>query len=224
MYAVALKNTPIFNTKRLTTLRYFDERYLNRKLEMVAYPGTLFEVYGEDDNLLTVTTDEYPSDSKFYIFKQFVRQTAIKPKPRRKEMPTKKEIVHRLESFPFTPYIWGGNAPEGVPELSQMLPHHQLLTPFEKEYLQLKGVDCSGLIYHVTNGSLPRNTSDLLNIGEKVSTLKPLDLVIWPGHVIIALPNKRFIECCEFFGRLFSDQNARLSQVEHHNPSFIRWY
>jgi len=224
MYVKAKRNTPVFNTKQISLLSRFDDRHLNRSLETVAYPDTLFSVEEDDGTFLTVKLKEYPSSNKLYIFKSFVNPCTENPEERKREMPTKEVILKRLESFPHLPYIWGGNIPGGVPELPNLLAMNRPLNAFESNYLQLKGVDCSGLIYHVTDGALPRNCSDLLTIGHKVSTLKPLDLVIWPEHLLIALPNNRLIECCEFYGRLITEQRLRLAQLEHFAPIYLRWH
>ena len=89
-----------------------------------------------------------------------------------------------------------------------MLKHYtpaQILDPVLQQKWQLKGVDCSGLLYWATNGATPRNTSALVNYGTGVmimglsidqilTELKPLDLIVWSGHVLIVLPGERVIE------------------------------
>ena len=224
MYAVAEKYTPLFNHNNPKVLTQFDERLLNRSIEMVAFPKTVFQVHEESREMLLVSTEEFLPARKFYLFNSFVRLLGKKPKEREKKLLRKNELLERLESFPKRPYIWGGNVPDGVEELVQLLEKSQKLSPFQREYLKLKGVDCSGLLYYVTNGCLPRNTSQLIEIGEPVEELKPLDLIIWPGHVMIALSNNRIIESCESHGIKVSDQKKRLFEVEDKNPTFIRWY
>ncbi|MBW1853760.1 MAG: peptidoglycan endopeptidase, partial [Deltaproteobacteria bacterium] len=60
-------------------------------------------------------------------------------------------------------------------------------------------------LYETTGGSTPRNTSSLITFGEPVKiaglsasqiiqTLKPLDIIVWMGHVIIVLDKERTIE------------------------------
>lgn len=74
----------------------------------------------------------------------------------------------------------------------------------ERQWI-LKGVDCSGLLYEATNGYTPRNTSSLVDFGvpvkiagltsEKIiSKLRPLDIMVWKGHVIVVLDQTRTIE------------------------------
>jgi hypothetical protein len=70
---------------------------------------------------------------------------------------------------------------------------------------QLAGVDCSGILYEATGGYTPRNTSSLAEFGRPVSIagktaeqiaaqLQPLDLIVWPRHVLIVLDGGRVIE------------------------------
>ena len=89
-----------------------------------------------------------------------------------------------------------------------MLNHYapaQALEPVLQQKWQLQGVDCSGLLYWATNGVTPRNTSALVNYGTGVmitglsidqilTQLKPLDLIVTRGHVLIVLPGERVIE------------------------------
>ena len=66
-------------------------------------------------------------------------------------------------------------------------------------------MDCSGLLYQATGGWTPRNTSQLVSYGtgvvvegkdarEIAESLKPLDLIVWGGHVIIVLDRNTAIE------------------------------
>jgi cell wall-associated NlpC family hydrolase len=75
----------------------------------------------------------------------------------------------------------------------------------DKALWQLSGVDCSGLLYEATAGSTPRNTSSLVGFGRPVAVagrsaaelaalLQPLDLIVWPGHVMIVIGGGRVIE------------------------------
>jgi cell wall-associated NlpC family hydrolase len=78
-------------------------------------------------------------------------------------------------------------------------------------HLKLAGLDCSGLLYEATAGFTPRNTGELLHFGEAVringdgtdgilQKLQPLDLIVWPGHVLIVIGQGEIIE-----SRLFCD-------------------
>ena len=63
---------------------------------------------------------------------------------------------------------------------------------------RLEGVDCSGLLYQATGGYTPRNTSSMKDFGDEVKIsglpleqisflVRPLDLIVCTGHVVIVL-------------------------------------
>ena len=79
------------------------------------------------------------------------------------------------------------------------------LGPKTGERWQLRGVDCSGLLYEATGGYTPRNTVALVEFGAPVPIaglsaadiirrMEPLDLIVWQGHVLIVLNRDRVIE------------------------------
>jgi hypothetical protein len=83
-------------------------------------------------------------------------------------------------------------------------PTHRLDTVTEGRWT-LRGLDCSGLLYQATDGYTPRNTSSLVDYGAGVSIagldeeriagqLRPLDLIVWKGHVMIVFDRERIIE------------------------------
>ncbi|MBK9334146.1 MAG: hypothetical protein IPM96_17490 [Ignavibacteria bacterium] len=76
---------------------------------------------------------------------------------------------------------------------------------------EMKGLDCSGLIYEATNAYSPRNTHQLVNFGNPVeikglsasqikSKLKPLDIIVWKGHVIVVYDGNTTIESAHSAG------------------------
>ena len=93
-----------------------------------------------------------------------------------------------------TGYVWGGNVAEGVVDRWG-----------DGSRTLLAGLDCSGLLYEATGGFTPRNTSSLVNYGKAVpiagksaaaiaAGLQPLDLIVWPGHVLIVIDGGKLIE------------------------------
>ena len=67
------------------------------------------------------------------------------------------------------------------------------------------GVDCSGLLREANKGNTPRNTRQLLTVGNPVdiegltmdqiiSKVQPLDIIVRDGHVVIILDQDRAIE------------------------------
>ena len=192
MFAITLKNTPLFS---------------QNELEMVLLPGSVVTIVSKKENILEVTTEEYRSVKQLYIEQAFVKELNEKPPERKRIPPTAKQMLDRLHNFPKLPYLWGGN----------------VLTPFEHNQQTLHGVDCSGLLYHITNGVTPRNTSDIYITYPQITTLKPLDLIVWPGHVMIVLTPDKIIESRKQSGIILSPLTERLREVESHNPRLVRF-
>ncbi len=94
-----------------------------------------------------------------------------------------------------------------------------------KALWQLQGVDCSGLLYKATKGYTPRNTSGLtvfgraleiegLTVSEIIPLLRPLDLIVWQGHVICMMEDGKTIESVLAEGKvIIRDAKMRLEHV-----------
>ena len=126
--------------------------------------------------------------------------------------------------------MWGGNYADGI---SDMLTYYKPKTEINEETKNLwtlKGVDCSGLLYQSTAGFTPRNTSSLLTYGEPVNIedkpleeiiplLKPLDLIVIKGHVVIVLDENTAIESSPNKGVHTTELKIRLSKImEDYKP------
>ncbi|MBJ6750836.1 NlpC/P60 family protein [Geomonas anaerohicana] len=172
-----------------------------RPIEFIAMPGTLFCVENEQVQngvkVLRVTSNDYPYPSKTGLFvdARFVEAAGPAAQERHAHLPELAEIQKRLLAALGKPYVWGGNVKDGVPLLRKYYPQGDPLV----------GVDCSGLLYQATDGFTPRNTSTLIGYGEAVPVaglsaeaiagkLKPLDLLVWNGHVMVVLDNDSVIE------------------------------
>lgn len=218
LFAVAIRATPVLNSPDFSavfggkdgqTLQK-DRCGLVRAVEFVALPGTVFTIKAElkkgSAKVYRVTTADYPypSAAGYFIDSRSVQLEKNKPGERRVQLPTVKEIVDRMASRLGTGYVWGGNLAAGIAELLDWygFPGGTYL---QRRSWSLAGVDCSGLLYEATGGYTPRNTSSLVNYGNTVpvagkdaaaiaSLLEPLDLLVWPGHVMIVLDDKRIIE------------------------------
>lgn len=204
-HAVAISPTPVLNTpafKEVFSGAYqLDPCKGVRPIEFVALTGTLFTIEGEQEKdgvtVYRVTSSDYPYRSKTGLFvdARFLEPVTGAPRERPRTLPGVAEIQQRLSSAVGKPYVWGGNVKDGVPLL-------------RKYYLQgdaLAGVDCSGLLYEATDGFTLRNTSALIGFGEAVPVaglsagaiarrLKPLDLLVWNGHVMIVLDDDSVIQ------------------------------
>jgi hypothetical protein len=218
-YAVAQLPTPVLNTpdfaavfggKDGRTLRT-DDCGLIRAMEFVALPGTAFTIEGEirkgKSVIYRVATADYPYPTKtgYYVDSRFVRPVTARPPERERRLPSAKEILDRMVAAKGSSYVWGGNVGEGVPQLVQYYAPASPVDPKTAQAWQLKGLDCSGLLYEATNGFTPRNTSALINYGSALpiagksaeaiaAMVEPLDLIVWSGHVIIVLDKERTIE------------------------------
>jgi len=181
-----------------------------RELEFIALPGTPFRLLAEirtnTTTVFRVETNDYPTPAgrALYVDSRFIEPREMEPAPRRRDLPSESDIIAFLKGAIGSPYVWGGNVRQGVPDLAGMF--YQGTIP-AKAYnkLILAGLDCSGLLYQATGGWTPRNTSQLITFGhgvpvagrtadELAGLLRPLDLIVWNGHVIIVLDRKTVIE------------------------------
>lgn len=220
-YAVALLPTPVLNTPDFAavfggedgrTLRA-DSCGQIRAMEFVALPGTPFRIdqaINNGSNVIyrVVTADyPYPTTTGYFIDSRFVRTTDTPPPPRPRQLPPGQKIIARLLAARGSKYVWGGNVRAGVPQLLTFYPPTPgtALPQLTRERWELKGVDCSGLLYEATGGYTPRNTSALVSYGEPlpiaglstsqiITQVAPLDLIVWEGHVMIILNRERLIE------------------------------
>lgn len=220
-YAVSVLPTPVFNTPDIanifggsdgTALR-LDPCGQIRELEFVAFPGSVFRIEsgikGTRAVVYRVTTDEYPypTEKGYFIDGRFVKTTDVEPPARMPRLPAKAEILNNLLADRGSKYVWGGNFHRGIPQMFAMFPPRpgQPVPEETGKLWQLRGVDCSGLLYEATGGYTPRNTSALINYGSPVKIAglnadqivekaEPLDLIVWNGHVMIILDRDRVIE------------------------------
>lgn len=209
-FPTPLLNTPDFDKIFRASKQVLNEKGLFYPLEMIALPGTKLIIENQlSPYIYKVKTKEYPHGS-VYIDSRSTDQVNTETPERQRVLPSKEKILAHLESLLGLPYIWGGNYSEGALEFCSLYD-----TPWS-----LRGVDCSGLLYEATNGYTPRNTSQLIAFGEEVQSLhdvKPLDILIWPGHVIIIYDRATTIESLYGRGVILSSLSDRLSQISHQN-------
>ncbi|MFZ4589919.1 MAG: peptidoglycan endopeptidase [Ignavibacteria bacterium] len=243
-YALAIDYTPVLNTYDQFLVFggtdgssvKLDNRGLIGEMEFIAFPGTVFniiEIVDFQDRGLKyykVKTDDYQYNGDFYIDSRFVNTYDEKPNGRIIEKPNQSDVLKFMKSLIGYPYMWGGNYADGIyTMLNYYQPKSEIDTRTKNLWI-LKGVDCSGLLYQSTAGFTPRNTSSLLNYGEAVNiedktleeiipALKPLDLIVIKGHVIIVLDENTTIESSPDKGVHTSELKIRLSRImEDHKP------
>jgi hypothetical protein len=221
-FAVARNPVPVYNTPAAAlpgTVLTSDGCGQARELEFIALPGTVFKLIATlpgTPSVLQVTTAEYqpPSGTVLYCIADLLELHTTKPPERKCHRPEMYKIIQRLESAAGLPYIWGGNLREGV-----------LRGPRR----HFAGLDCSGLLYEATGGYTPRNTEQLVQFGtavpvaglgveELAQRLRPLDLIVWKGHVIIVLDQEHVIESIlnchkETEGVIITPLKERLAQL-----------
>lgn len=232
-YCVAVCNTPVLNTPRFHEVfggddeggLSLDSSGLLRELEFIAFPGTVFVVHERFDErgVLRVSSGCYPEGGEeLYLDERFVRREDCRPAARPKAAPSLPGVIEKLESAAGESYLWGGNTRSGVPLMSIYYPPGGVeLSGSVSRKWNLRGLDCSGLLYFASGGYTPRNTSSLVTFGAALeieglspgaiaALLRPLDLIVWEGHVFIALDDERVIESSRDRGVHLSATRERL--------------
>ncbi len=141
----------------------------------------------------------------YFVDARFIQKTDQKLAERTQTLPSFQEIKNNLLAASGTVYIWGGSWYQGIPEIDKLFPSDVQLSSLDQKRKLMQGVDCSGLLYQATNGYTPRNSRSLLTFWTGVAIegktaarlakeLKPLDLIVWDGHVVIVLDEKTTIE------------------------------
>lgn len=206
-YAVAKEPAPVLNSPDFKAVFggadgmtvKTDNQGLIREMEFIALPGTVFELLGEFDygsyKIFKVETKEYEYNTNLYVDSRFLDLKKQRPPERIIKLPSKTEIYDFLDKVTGNRYCWGGNFNNGISKLIELYkPAGEISTQLKNEWM-LTGCDCSGLMYEATNGYTPRNTNKLVNYGNAVeiegltaeeiaAKLKPLDMMVWNGHVI----------------------------------------
>jgi len=197
-FAVANIPVPVFNSPQSAAheaKQQKDRCGQVRQLEFIALPGTVFEVVAAPPGspaVLQVRTNDYlaPPGTNLYVAADLLTLQPAAPSGRKPQLPAPSIIIQQLRSAVGQPYVWGGNLRSGVAQAGQM---------------RFAGLDCSGLLYEATDGYTPRNTEQLVTFGSPVTIegkdshallqqLRPLDLIVWKGHVIIILDQKTAVE------------------------------
>jgi hypothetical protein len=218
LYGIAHSATPVLNSPYFSSvfggitkkILKADRCGQVRELEFIALPETVFTIRATlsdgQNKIFQVDTDEYPTpaDSRLFVDSRFLDTRPTKPQQRLRTLPAKNEIIAALKGSIGAPYVWGGNIQGGVAELLGMF-YSEDISATNIHKLTLSGMDCSGLLYQATGGWTPRNTSRLVSFGDAVPVagkslqeieelLKPLDLIVWNGHVVIVLDSTTVIE------------------------------
>jgi hypothetical protein len=233
-YAIADGPAPLYNTPDFPhhqqTLKT-DYQGLLKEVEVVVFPNTKFTIQRDlPNNVCEVMTNDYPSLAPLYIDSRFLKPASFDTPEREKKLPPPEVILNFMRSALGARYFWGGNWIEGISKMTSLYPQ---LSPSDD--LICKGTDCSGLLYQATGGYTPRNTSDLLKFGEDLGLnpydaasaqkiVKPLDMIVWNGHVIFVLDSEHIIESVLGQGVIISDFVERYTFFQDKNFSVRRWH
>lgn len=218
---------PIFNEKNVLEKLDQDElekcsEGLFRPLEMVLLPGSRIEIVEDDQGQLAIKYPEHDGDRVFYTHAMFLKQN-LEVDLEVEEL-TLNHILEALYAFKGAPYVWGANW-----RLSDKNEFFDSFNGFSKNiqkhlaYL-FSGLDCSGLLYAATKARVPRNTSQLVSYGRSINidgfsnhqikrVVKPLDLLVWKGHVLVFLEENYLIESRLGRGVVIVDADERLDEI-----------
>lgn len=215
-----------------------DEQQLLRPVEMILLTHSKVELLEDrGESIWKIRTLEHPSKEALYVDERFLARVEDSFPERERAVLSKKEILDRLQQQIGVRYIWGGNWPQGVPQMLhwyQPKAKYETLSPLLLDTWQLKGVDCSGLLYFASDGNTPRNTAELVKWGKGleiensgadaiVKKLKPLDLIVWKGHVLICLNSDTLIESRAGVGVITHPAQERLSEILHTRRAVNRY-
>lgn len=228
-------------------------------LDTVLLPGSVIKVEEskEENGMAKVTCKMTGAvEHNGYVYKSSIEDFCEKfeeggVKRGRSPMSLKeiKEVFDRcLSKDNPVPYCWGGNQFEAVPLRGATFTSEKK----GKQY-ECRGFDCSGLLYYISNGTLPHATGKLENCKERLFTieakkkwevskedlekvirdLKDTDFIAIKGHVMIAY-NKGLIEfrskdlgCCFTPKEEASQRVMELIEAAKKKGSdvwFVRWH
>ena len=173
--------------------------------------------------ILEGSFDRYPY-SPIYFDRRFGHFCDQRPEVKG-SLPSSAELLSHMEKRVGTPYVWGGNWAEGIPEMLQYYPPQGILSKRMEELWMMKGLDCSGLLFEASLGVTPRNTSELLFYGQevKLEELRPMDMIIYPGHVLFVRDQETIIESKAGFGVRICSLSERLCQIQSESYCFRRF-
>jgi len=186
--------------------------------EFVALKGKVFEVKEsipqKAAEIYRIACPFYPKQH-LYLDSRFAKPAIAFAPP--VPLPPAEIILKRMIRMTGTPYVWGGNWKTGIPELLIYYPPKSPIDDRTSILWTLNGVDCSGLLFEATEGATPRNTSQLVRFGTAVpihSPLKPLDIIVYPGHIVFLVDDATTIESKFPFGVIQRDLSTRLWEFD----------
>ncbi|MDE3045285.1 MAG: C40 family peptidase [Verrucomicrobiota bacterium] len=213
------KPAPVLNVPHFEKI-FSDQIPLNEKghplhNEFIALPDMCFrQVKQIGDSISEIAWPAYGSDP-LYIdlrFCSLVKAPIAQPTG----ILSAQDLLKKMEQRIGVPYLWGGNWPEGIPEMLNYYPPKTSLSPRMQELWTFRGLDCSGLLFEAANGMTPRNTSQLIKwgISVKIENIKPMDMIVYPGHVVFVRDQQTIIESAASTGVRVYPLGKRLAELQ----------
>jgi hypothetical protein len=194
--------------------------------EFVALKGMVFEAeepVRQFPEICRIACSFYPKQNLF-LDGRFAKPALFFAQP--PSLPPADVILKRMIEMTGAPYVWGGNWKAGISELLVYYPPKKPIDDQTSILWTLNGVDCSGLLFGATDGATPRNTSQLVHFGAPVPIdfpLKPLDMLVYPGHVVFVKDEKTTIESKFPFGVIQRDLTTRLWEFDLERKRIENW-
>ena len=189
-------------------------------------PGTIISVLETIENkgipIYRIAYPDYPK-THLYIDSRFTGPVTT---PQIKALPSQKTLLAKISAKIGAPYVWGGNWSAGIEKLLEYYPPKGLIDSQTHVLWTLKGVDCSGLLYEAANGCVPRNTLELIHFGKAVpldESIRPLDMIVYPGHVFFILDELTTIESKFPFGVICRPLKERFWELERERKRVDAW-
>lgn len=226
-------------------------------LDTVLLPGSVVELSSYKDGMVKVKcemTEKVKHEGFIYasFIKDFCKEFREGDVKRTRSPMSLKEIRKVFERClsENVPYCWGSNQFETVPLPGVIFkPADGSTKPYE-----LRGFDCSGLLYYISDGTLPHATGALKNFGKRLFTiqagetfgkelqekvekvvadLKDTDFIAIKGHVVVAY-SKGLIEFrSKNLGCCFTPKEQAVQRItelieaakkKNSDVWFVRWH
>lgn len=198
-----------------------------KHFEFVALPGQIYSVeaiYPRHHHSIYRIGSPNGRTNNLFLDSRFAKPAARALSNAPTPVWERTELASKMKSLLGTRYVWGGNWSAGISKMLHYYPPQKALDEATLALWTLKGVDCSGLLYEVSNGASPRNTAELVHFGnslpiegkgpaELARELLPMDMVVWPGHVWFVLDSAHSIESKSPFGVIQRPLLERLEET-----------
>ena len=248
---------PLFeNNKEIRSFERGEKGCNCDDLDTVLLPGAVVEVLGDEKNGMVEVTCEMTEKvrHKGFVYKSSIKDFCKKFQEgdaKRERSPMSLEDIKKVFERCLSenvPYCWGGNQFETVP-----LRGATFTSEKKGDQYECRGFDCSGLLYYVSDETLPHATGALKNFGKRLFTveankkwevsnedlkrvvadLKDTDFIAIRGHVIVAY-NKGLIEFrSKDLGCCFTPEGKAVQRItelieaakkKNSDVWFVRWH